>query len=395
MKILKCHNYYLHHGGEDAIFEDETALLREHGHHVVQITEYNERADSMSLPSVAARSVWSFPAYRTFVHMLNTSPPDVVHFHNLFYRLSPSVYRACIKAGIAVTQTLLNYRLLCPASTLYRDGGVCEECLPGRHKAPSIRHGCYSNSRAKTAVIAVMTNVQQTWAVKHSAVDVFITATEFSRQKHISGGVPSERVVVKPNFIYRDPGKRDREDGYMVFVGRLVHEKGILTLLQTWRRLSGIPLKIIGEGPLSQEIRRADIPGIQVLGQIERQKCIAILRHARCLILPSEWYEVLPLAIVEAFACGVPVITSNLGTMAEVVKHGMTGLLFRPGNAQDLASQVLWANEHPREMNIMGDHARREYEDKYSAAQSYGALINIYQLAIDRHAKRTSGRIPS
>jgi len=283
-----------------------------------------------------------------------------------------------------VIQTLHNYRLLCPNAILYRDGGVCEDCL-GRLPWPGVMRGCYRGSRAQTVVVAAMLAVHRwlkTWLEK---VDIYIALTEFARRKFIEGALPAEKVVVKPNFVHPDPGVRDGSGNYAIFVGRLSREKGVLTLLAAWELLKDIPLKIAGDGPLVEDVRRRSqmLGGVEVLGRRDHKDVIGLLKGARFLVFPSEWYECFPVTFVEAFACGVPVIASRLGAMAEIVEDGRTGLHFTPGDPDDLAARVVYAWSHPERMREMGREARAEYEAKYTAERNYQMLMDIYHRAIE------------
>jgi glycosyltransferase involved in cell wall biosynthesis len=225
---------------------------------------------------------------------------------------------------------------------------------------------------------------KSTWTQQ---VDAYIALTEFARKKFVDGGLPAAKIRVKPNFIDPDPKGVSSTQEYAMFVGRLVPWKGIRTLLLAWKSLSeSIPLIIVGDGPLRREIETRVSqelpPVVSFTGRLPRAETIAAMRRARFLIFPSEWYEGFPMSIIEAFACSVPVICSKLGSMEEIVNDGQTGLHFRAGDSQDLASKVQWAWKHPEEMKAIGVRARAEYEAKYTASRNYEMLIDIYRTAI-------------
>jgi len=216
-------------------------------------------------------------------------------------------------------------------------------------------------------------------------VDVYIALSEFARRKFIEGGLPQDRIVVKPNFVAPDPGIGEGRGGYALFVGRLAKEKGIDSLTAAWRTLGEIPLQVAGDGPLN----KTEWPdGVTWLGNQPRERVMALMQDARVLVFPSVAHEGAPMTIVEAFACGLPVIASNLGSIPEFVTHGKTGLLFKPGDSEDLARQVRWAFDHPEEMRAMRANARREYEEKYTAERNYKMLIAIYEMAIENSRRR-------
>ena len=385
MRILTIHNSYQQAGGEDAVFVAEASLLRQYGHEVVEYHQDNDRIRTLSRHRVAMRTIWSQPAYTELRQLVRDVQPDVTHVHNTFVLISPSAYYASREAGVPVVQTLHNYRLLCPAATFFRNGQVCEECL-STSPWPAVLHACYRHSHAQSAVTATMLIVHRWVKTWKTQVDLYIALTEFARRKFIQGGLPADKVVVKPNFVSHDPGQREDAENYVLYVGRLSAEKGVHTLLKAWGQLRGIALRVAGDGPLLEEaammVRRHGLRDITLMGRVPPRDILASMKGAQLLIFPSEWYEGLPMTLIEAFACGLPVIASRLGAMAELVDEGHTGLLFRPGDPKDLAAKVRWAVEHPEAIALMGAHARQVYEDKYTADLNYNMLISIYRTAI-------------
>jgi glycosyltransferase involved in cell wall biosynthesis len=400
LRCLLVHNRYQHAGGEDEVFRAEAELLRAAGH---EVSEYRRANDEIALNGfvsrarLAATTIWSRESHRALAALLERERPDVAHFHNTLPLVSPSAYYACRDAGVPVVQTLHNYRLLCPAATLFREGQVCQECLE-HSLARSVRYGCYRGSRAATAAVAAMLGAHRALGTWRDKVDVYIALTEFSRRKFTEAGLPAEKIVVKPNFVHPDPrslftvqaGRRTGAGEHALFVGRFWPEKGVRTMLEAWKRLRNIPLDIIGDGPEHAEMEAlaADADGVRFRGRLPREQTIAAIRQARFLVFPSEWYECFPMTILEAFAGSVPVIASRLGGMEEIVADGRTGLHFTAGDAEDLAAKVDWAWTHPREMAEMGRAARAEYEAKYTAARNYEMLMQIYERAVAAVAGR-------
>jgi len=221
-------------------------------------------------------------------------------------------------------------------------------------------------------------------------IDTYIALSNFSREKFIEGGLPGEKITVKPNFVHSAQFNYNKTSNYVLFIGRISNEKGIDTLLESWTLLSGIPIKCIGVSPSGISIKSVHQgeKSIEMLGRLDHANAISYLISSRFLIVPSQTYENFPLVIAEAFACGVPVIASRLGAMAEIVEDGKTGLLFTPGDAEDLAAKVEWAWNHTAEMAEMGKAARREYEEKYTAERNYQMLMEIYQKAIENHRRQ-------
>ena len=385
MKILAVHNAYQQRGGEDAVFAAETQMLESNGHEVVQYRRSNDELDGsgrLNTISTALNAVWSSTSHRELSGLLKLEKPDVAHFHNTFPLISPSAYYACADASVPVVQTLHNYRLLCPAATFFRDGAVCESCLGRSTPWPSIVHSCYRKSRATSAVVSSVLSVHNTVKTWKKKVDVFVALSEFARTKFIQGGLPAERIVVKPNFVL-DPGIKISPGEYALYVGRLSEEKGIRVLLSAWKKLGvSVPLQIVGTGPLHEEvlseIKRSDLKQVHCVGLLLHQEVLSLMHNARFLVFPSLWFEGFPVTIAEAFACGVPVITSRLGAMAEIVHDGRTGLHFAPGDVEDLAARVGWAWTHPAAMLEMGRAARKKYEAKYTPETNYKNLLAIY-----------------
>ena len=220
-------------------------------------------------------------------------------------------------------------------------------------------------------------------------IDVYIALSEFARSKFIQGGLPADRIVVKGNCVTPDPGPGEGKGGYALFVGRLSEEKGIGTLAEAWRRLPDIPLLVAGDGPLNQ----TEWPkGVTWLGHQSHDEVIGLMKNAAVLVFPSVCYECAPLTILEAFACGLPVIASDLGSVPELVTDRRNGRLFRAGDADDLGRQVRWAFEGPDQLGEMRAAARREFETRYTAEANYKALLEIYGLAIENYARARSAR---
>jgi glycosyltransferase involved in cell wall biosynthesis len=390
MNVLLVHNFYQQPGGEDAVFADEAKMLRDRGHDVKLFTVHNDAVDRMGKLELARRTIWNRAAYDALRDAAAAHRADVVHFHNTLPLISPAGYRAAHDAGAAVVQTLHNYRLLCPTATFYRDGGVCEDCMGKFVPWPGVLHKCYRDNRAASAVIATMLTVHRAMRTYRDEVDVFIALTEFSRRKFIEGGLPAEKIIVKPNFVDPDPGVGSGAGGHALFVGRLTEEKGVLTLLQAWETLAGsVPLKILGDGPLrtpvEQAAARAEL-NVEYLGRQPPEKVSAAMGESGVLIFPSTWYEGLPRTIVESFAKGTPVIASKLGSMAELVEDGRTGYLFPPGDAAGLADRVrrtVGETSDARRRRLRAA-AREAYERHYTADRNCVMLMGAYDVALNR-----------
>jgi glycosyltransferase involved in cell wall biosynthesis len=401
MNILLVHNAYQQWGGEDTVFEQELALLRDAGHRVATYRRSNQEIEQygpVNRLAMVKNTVWSEASRRDFALVLKHEKPDLVHVHNTFLVISPSIYWACYDAKVPVVQTLHNYRLFCPSGDFLRQGKVCEECV--EHSLwRSVRYACYRHSRPQSAVVATMLAYhrhRQTWT---RCIDTYIALSGFARQKFMAAGLPADRVVVKPNFVHPDPGSQQSLGEYAIYVGRLSAEKGVQTLISAWLRLgTSIPLVIVGEGPLSEDLRtQATDRGLNSAvfkGRLPRQATLEAIKRARFLILPSECYENFPLTIPEAYACGVPVIGSAIGALQELVEDQITGVKFRVGDAADLAEKVQWAWTHPERTSEMGRQARRTYEERYTGKKNYLLLKAIYDRVLAHRGSVTGAALP-
>lgn len=384
LNVLMLHNSYQQRGGEDESFESEVRMLQDAGHFVEPIVINNSQVETTGTIQVAIQSLWSRPSYDLVDRRLNERTFDVLHVQNFFPLLSPSVYYAAQKHRVAVVQSLRNYRLLCPNAFLYRDGRVCEDCMNKTFKYPGILHGCYRGSRMASAAVATMTafhSVKGTWM---NAVDLYIALTRFSRDKFVEAGFPDNKIIVKNNFVYPDPGCGSGDGGYALYVGRLSPEKGLDTLLAAWNQLRrSWSLKIIGDGPLAPLVRNfcATHKDVEWIGPQSRSETAASMARARVLIFPSLWYETFGRVAIESFAAGTPVIASRLGAMAELCEDMQTGLLFDPGNAGDLAQKMHWVLDHPDLVQKMRSTARKVYENRYMINDNCAILIHAYETA--------------
>ena len=380
------HNAYRQAGGEDVVFENERRLLEQAGHTVIPYLRSNLELNEDSFfdrIAVLPRMIWSSEVRREFSAILDAQRPDLVHVHNTFMVISPSIYSACSERRIPVVQTLHNFRLLCPAANFFRAGIICQECV-SQGLLQSVRHGCYRNSRGATASVALMLAVHRALDTWTASVSRFIALTEFAKNKFVAAGFPPCRFVVKPNFIDPDPQERVGMGEYALFVGRLAENKGLRLLLNAWKHLPrSYPLQVVGDGPERAELQalacQFQLSQVTFRGRLERAATLEAVKKAKFLIVPSTLFEGFPMCIVESFACGTPVLCSRLGGLAEIVEDKRTGLHFQSGYEQDLANKVKWAWDHPCELARMGRAARQKYEANYTAAKNYSLLMGIYR----------------
>lgn len=388
MKILMVHNYYLERGGEDESFESEAAMLEGHGHDVIRYTRDNRELRHVSGLKAASLALWNESTRGEVRDLIASSQPDIIHCQNTFPLISPSIYAEARRAGAVVVQSLRNYRQICLNAYLFRDGRPCEDCVGKKAPWPGVLHRCYRGSHAASFAVATMLTTHRLLRTWDRNIDIYIANTEFSKSKLIAGGLPQERILVKPNFVDPDPGERGNTGDFALYVGRISPEKGIRTLVDAWEKIEDLRLLIVGAGPLEKELRNRarseSSRAIEMLGRRPRKQVLSLMKEAQFLVFPSLLYETFGRVIIEAFACGVPVLASRRGTAFEIVQHGTTGLHFEAAEAGDLARQVTWAQEHPVQLAKMGRNARGEYEAKYTADRNYELLMDVYRVALAR-----------
>lgn len=391
MKILIIHNYYLQPGGEDQVIEAERAMLEHFGHRVVYYSRSNSEISSwhsLQKARFALKDIyWSKKTYLEIRQLIKKEKPDLAHIHNTFVTISPSAYSACYDENIPIVQTLHNYRLLCPTAVFYRNGEICEKCLENGRKAAVINR-CWKNSFFLSYVLKKIVDKFLERGFIFEKVNQFIVLSEFSKAKYIQGGFPEKSLTVKPNFIEFDPEVSDGKGEYALFIGGFHSYKGIKTLLEIWPKLKRkYPLKVIGDGSLRRELEKgADGENVEFLGQKPLKEVMKYIKSSAFVIVPSECYENFPRVIVEAFACGVPVVASNVGAVTELVAHGKTGLIFKHKDANDFLAKIETLVEDRVLAQEMGKNARREYEEKFTMERNYKILMNIYEKALTSSA---------
>ncbi|MBA7575538.1 hypothetical protein ES708_17368 [subsurface metagenome] len=381
MKILSIHNKYLNVGGEDISKESEEAILKDKGISVDIYEENNKRIKEIGYLNTAIRTIWSKESYDNILQLIKKNNYDLIHVQNFFPLISPSIYYAAKKLNVPVVQTLRNYRLICPNGLLFTSNKICERCINKIFPWPSIVYKCYRNNSIATIPLALMLffhNIMKTWKNK---VDAFITLTNFEKNKYIEGGFPKDKIYVKPNFVYPDPGPGKGNGDYAIYVGSLTIEKGVRTLIEAWKLLKiKKTLKIIGTGPLKNyvinETKKND--NINYLGFKNVNEVYDLIGEAKFLIFPLEMFGTFGRVIIESFAKGTPVIVPFIGALAELVNKNQTGLFYKKGNIKDLTSKIFWAFTHDKEIKEMRKKSRQEFEFKYTAEINFNMIVEIY-----------------
>jgi glycosyltransferase involved in cell wall biosynthesis len=386
MRIVVAHNRYRYSGGEDAVLRAEVEMLRDAGH-VVELFEADNKTIEGTLAKIgAAGSLFHSSSYsQKMTELLRAFRPEILHVHNWFPLLSPSIISAACEEGVPVVQTLHNFRMLCVNGTLYRDGRICHDCLGKRFPLNGAINGCYSNSRIGSALIATAFTYHRmvhTW----DGVTTFIAVSEYQKALLIRGGVDADKITVKPNFVKRTNELGSGGGGYALFVGRLTAAKGIRTVLRAWseNRIS-TPLRIMGDGPLVDEVRETvlNFPQVQYLGQKSPAEVYAAMADARFVICSSECPETFGLTAIEALSRGTPVLAADTASVRELIEDGQNGLCFTPGDPDDLAAKASVLVADDATYQEMRRNCRAVYEKRYTDSVNYKLLMDIYQRAID------------
>jgi glycosyltransferase involved in cell wall biosynthesis len=383
MRILIIHNRYKEAGGEDAVFAEEAKLLFTKENIVDSIEFDNKEIRTGRQRLLTGLGIlYNFKSASILEEKLLSFYPDIIHIHNFMVAASPSLFYVARKFGIPVVVTLHNYRLICPTGTLFFDGKIYEKSIKRLFPTHSILNRVYRNSFIETAAIAFSMSLHNVIGTWRDRVAKFIVLTEFARQKFSDSAlrVTKDQMVVKSNFVCDGGyGQTSRED-FFLFVGRLSEEKGIRVLLKSATQFH-FNLVMIGEGPLRELVMDYTrlFANITYLGHLGKPSVLNHMKRCKALIFPSIWYEGFPITILEAFSTGTPVIASDIGGLSEIVEENINGLLFEPGNENELTERIMFLCNDTAASVQLGTNARKTYELKYTAEINYNNLMAIYR----------------
>jgi glycosyltransferase involved in cell wall biosynthesis len=390
MRVLFIHNFYQQYGGEDAVVRSEMDMLERRGVRTQLYSRHNDEIKQYGLARKASLALTIAGAPKTrrdLADAIEEFRPDVAYLHNVFPLISPAAYEVLEEHGVPVVQAMHNFRLFCANGLLYTRGAVCERCLGGNHW-PAVVRGCIRHGRCASGAYAAAL-----WWMRRShtldRISRFVCLTPFAMAKFAEAGLPPEKLVVRSNSIDAGSVVPEYRGDYGLYLGRLSVEKGLYTLFAAARMRPDLPLVIAGSGPLEAELREAaaGMPNIRFAGFQSGEAKRELLRKARFTVICSEWYENFPMAALEAFAAGKPIIGSDLGSIPHLVQHGETGLLFQPGNARDLAEKMSMLAASPALCERMGRAARKCVEDRYDSKAAFTKLMDIFEGAISGVAK--------
>jgi glycosyltransferase involved in cell wall biosynthesis len=367
--ILAVHNKYMTPGGEDKSHVIEKEMLQHLGFEVFEYLQDNRKVSKIGKTRTAFRSIWSTKTYKDVTKIIEENDIDIVVIQNFFPLISPSIYYAAKKFDVHVIQYLRNFRLLCPSADFYRNGDVCEECLGKTFQYPAIKYGCYKNSRLGSSSISIMNYVHKVAGTWENKVSLYLALTEFGMEKFIEGGLPKDKILTKPNFLHPDPGVGTHHKNQAVCIGRLSEEKGIRTLINAWNKLEEpINLVILGNGPLESLILKAQEKDKRIIykGNVSTKEVYNTLKESLFMVFTSECYEGMPRTLIEAFATGTPVISSDIGSMSSMIEHATNGLHFQPGNVVDLVNTIHKLLQDEQLRKRLSVNSRNDYLKKYT-----------------------------
>jgi glycosyltransferase involved in cell wall biosynthesis len=414
MRILMCNSVHFVRGGVDRYSFDLSDLLSRHGHEVIPFSMHHHRnqpteyaryfVSQVDFPSllqqktslgtkfrVAERVIYSSEAKEKIERLLVDTKPDIVHVQEIDHELSPSILPPIRKHGIPVVQTLHDYKLLCPNTNLYCHGAVCERCAGGAYYWAVLRK-CKRNSRMASLLASVETYYQHLSRIYEKNVDIFFVPSLFLQKKLTDSGFTG-RMVHLPNFVDVDHFKPEYEPSdYCLFLGRLVELKGVQTLIEAMKLVdSPLKLYIAGEGELKDSLQRQaqqhGLSNITFLGYLDAESLIPLVQRAAFTVFPSEWYENYPMSLIESFACGTPAIGSSIGGIPEIIQDGQSGLLFEPGNRQQLANRIQFLADHPEKSAEMGQNGRRQVELLNHPEYHYQQIMTSYEQVLRKTRK--------
>lgn len=384
-RVLQVHNRYVWSpGGEISVLESEAKLLREQGVEVEQFFVDNpDEISGFSNKLKAAKNiVWSTEGLRLVREAIRKSKPDIVHVHNFFIHLSPSVYKACNLEGVPVVQTLHNFRTCCAQAAFMRDGRACQDCV-GRFPIPALKHKCYRGSLAATLPLVLMQQVNRWNGALTKMCDGYICLSGFAKEIFIRSGLPESRIYIKPNFAEDHGASSKPRENRMVFVGRIVEEKGPHILVDAWLRAQpqGWTCHILGEGEMKEDLmaKSRNCPSLVWHGWVQKEEVEEFIQTSKYVAMTSTCYEGFPLALAEALSFGTPAVVPNHGAMPEIMQCPKIGLAANPSDSDDFAKVILQAASLPEpDWKARSDAARKRFEENYTPQINFNQLMEIY-----------------
>ena len=401
MKILQINKFFFLKGGAERYFFDLSELLTEKGHQVLawstqhpqnfpwpnqeDFAQFNNlsKKEGLGKDLKKIRGIfWNKEAKEKLGKLIRREKPEIAHLHNIFSHLSPSIIFALKKRQIPIVLTLHDYKLFCPNYQFFSQGKICFDCLKKKDYHSCLSKKCLKNSSIKSLIGYLEAKWQKDFLKVAQKIDIFLAPSLYMKRKALAWGIPAEKIIHLPYFVNKSQNFSRKRNQYILYFGRLSQEKGIEFLIKTFLKALDIPLKIVGQGPQRNKLEKLAKnrrKKIEFLGEKKGQQLKEIISEAYLIIVPSLWPENFPYAILESFALAKPILAAKVGGLPELVKNKQTGLLFKPNNQDDLKEKIIWASQHPKEMEKMGQTAQKEVLAKYNSEKHYQKLIKIYE----------------
>lgn len=389
LKIAIIHNGYILNGGEDTVVDSEVNLLKAYGHEVVYINEKNDLTQKSSIKQILSfikNAAWNEKKAQETLIQIKKFNPDIVHIHNFWYKFSPAVHHILAYSGYPIVQTLHNYRIMCINGAFLRNSKPCELCLKyGKIAGVFLR--CYRKSIFQSILLCRMISIGWNRNVWNHDITTYICLTKFAKNKYESAGFLKENIEVKPNFVENKivASNKKPKTVTIIYVGRLSKEKGVDFLVDSIIGMN-VHLKIFGTGPLFNQLSQRKIKNVEIFGHIEHSEIKRQMLLADLLVLPTFCYEGMPMCILEAFSCALPVIASNIGGISEIVEDGKNGYLFPPKDSIELKNKILILSNNEIKRKEMGKYAQKCFKERYTSEINYLRLMEIYQGTMKKKA---------
>ncbi len=401
MKIIQANKFHYVKGGAERYYFNLTKLLESKGHEVIPFSmqdekNYPSKYSKYFVSNInfekpgynfkkARRVLYSFEAKKKFEQLIIDTKPDLIHIHNIYHQISPSILTVAKKYKIPVVETLHDFKLICPNYTLYSKNELCEQCKKYRYYKCTFRK-CIKNKFWQSALASKEMYFHKLIRIYENNVNLFLAPSKFVYDKILEFGIiKPDQITILPEFIFTEYNEiqPQNQQNYILYFGRLIKEKGIKTLIKAMKNVKNIELHIAGSGLDEQEFKnlakKENLNNIKYLGFLDQEKIQQEINNSQFIIHPSEVYETFGLSILENYALAKPVIASNLGALPEIVKDKQTGLLFKTGDSQDLASKINDLASNRELAKKMGDNAKKLVEQKYSSEDHYQQIIKIYR----------------
>lgn len=397
MKVLLVNKFFYIKGGAETVYFQEIDRLKKAGVEVIDFSmqhennfpsdyssyfvdkvDYHQNSGVVGAIKTAVNFIHNAEAGKKLLALLRKEKPDIVHFHNIYHQLTPSLIKIARQFGCKTVLTAHDYKIICPSYTMLRDGKVCDACLTGS-VFNAFKYRCQQGSASKSLLLS-LEGAWQNVAKNYPALDAIISPSEFLRSQLIRK-LPNARIDVMVNGIDDSLPVMDVEDdGYFLFIGRLSREKGVATLARAHQQMHNqVPLKIAGSGPLYDELA-AQFPNAEFLGYKQQgEELNQLIKRARAVVVPSEYYENCSMSVLEAMAFAKPVVGGRIGGIPEQIRNNVDGILFEPGNVQALADVLDYLALNPLKAREMGLNARQRLSEKYSLRKHTASLLALYQ----------------